>query len=68
MLMIHIMLLQINKYNYKEQFLLNFYYILKLKIRQEMEIGNKDFLGKKRNESNSKDITPMKSGSKMKYS
>ena len=39
-----------------------------LKIRQEMEIGNKDFLGKKRNESNSKDITPMKSGSKMKYS
>ena len=39
-----------------------------LKIRQEMEIGNKDFLGKKRNDSNSKDITPMKSGSKMKYS
>ena len=39
-----------------------------LKIRQEMEIGNKDFLGKKRNESNSKDVTPMKSGGKMKYS
>jgi len=39
-----------------------------LKIRQEMEIGNKDFLGKKRNDSNSKDITPMKSGGKMKYS
>ena len=33
-----------------------------------MEIGNKDFLGKKRNESNNKDITPMNSGGKMKYS
>ena len=39
-----------------------------LKIKQEMEIGNKDFIGKKRNDSISKDITPMKSGGKMKYS
>ena len=39
-----------------------------LKIKQDMEIGNKDYLGKKRNDSNSKDITPMKSGGKMKYS
>ena len=27
-----------------------------------------NMLGKKRNDSNSKDITPMKSGGKMKYS
>ena len=39
-----------------------------LKIKQDMEIGNRDYLGKKRNDTNSKDITPMKSGSKMKYS
>ena len=32
----------------------------------EMEIGNKDFIGKKRNESTSKDITPIKSDKKMK--
>jgi len=39
-----------------------------LKIKQDMEIGNKDYLGKKRNESNSKDLTPTNSGAKMKYS
>ena len=33
---------------------------------QEMEIGNKDFIGKKRNESTSKDITPVKSEKKKK--
>jgi len=41
---------------------------LKLKNNiQEMEIGNKDFIGKKRNDSASKDITPgLKSDKKMK--
>ena len=33
---------------------------------QEMEIGNKDFIGKKRNESISKEITPIKSDKKIK--
>ena len=33
---------------------------------KEMEIGNKDFIGKKRNESTSKDATPVKSEKKMK--
>ena len=34
-----------------------------------MEIGNKDFIGKKRNDCNSKDITPgLKSDKKMKLS
>ena len=33
---------------------------------QEIEIGNKDFIGKKRNESNSKDVTPFKSDKKIK--
>ena len=43
---------------------------LKLKNNtQEMEIGNKDFIGKKRNDCNSKDITPgLKSDKKMKLS
>ena len=39
---------------------------LKYKINKEMEIGNKDFIGKKRNESTSKDVTPVKSEKKMK--
>ena len=33
---------------------------------KEMEIGNKDFIGKKRNDSISKDATPLKSDKKMK--
>ena len=39
---------------------------LKSKNNQEMEIGNRDFIGKKRNESASKDVTPLKSDKKMK--
>ena len=35
-------------------------------INQGMEISNKDFIGKKRNESNSKNVTPMKSDKKIK--
>ena len=33
---------------------------------QDMEIGNKDYIGKKRNGSNSKDTTPLKSDKKLK--
>ena len=42
--------------------------LIGLKEKKDMELGSKDYLGKKRNESNSKDQTPMKSGGKMKYS
>ena len=42
-----------------------------LKIKndeKDMEIGNKDYLGKKRLDSNSKDVTPMRSDKKCKFS
>jgi len=42
--------------------------LIGLKEKKDMELGSKDYLGKKRNESDSKDQTPMKSGGKMKYS
>lgn len=35
-----------------------------ISANQEMEISNKDFIGKKRNETNSKDVTPFKSDNK----
>ena len=39
-----------------------------LKVKQDNEIGNRDYIGKKRYDTDSKDITPLKSGGKTKYS
>ena len=39
-----------------------------LKVKQDNEVGNRDYIGKKRYDTDSKDITPLKSGGKTKYS